>query len=670
MSNIFYMIIAAVIAILLAAFLYIYQQKKSKITYILLALRTISFFLILLLLLNLQVTKRSFQNIKPKLHVLVDNSESIAFAGQQKTITKIVQDIQNQDLLNQKFDIQYFSFGNNIKPLDSLNFSEKKTNITKAIKEVNQYSNTQKMPTILISDGNQTIGKSYEFINVNNKIFPIVIGDTTNYQDVYINQLNANKYAYLKHQFPVEVFINYNGNNVKIPVNFTVKEGSKTIFSEKITLGKEQNYKNISFYLPANKKGLHHYQAGISNLKKEKNTLNNHFNFSVEVISEQSKTLLISDIIHPDIAFFKRTIESNEQRKLVLKKPTDNINLDQYNNIILYQPQANFKPIFNQLQRKHKNIFFVTGSHTNWQILNDLQAFFKRKYVNKEENYTALFNKNFNTFLLEDIGFENFPPVQDKFGEIHFNVPFQSILFQKINNFTTDQPLMATFHQENQRYITFFGENIWRWRLYEGKEKQDFKEIDSFINKCMQFLDAQNKGDLLKINYKKNYFSNEEIKIKAQVFDLNYQFNPKEKLWITATGNQKSYTYPFALEATYYQVLLSDLPPATYSFKVYNNSKSLLKKGSFSVLNYAIEQQKTGGNKKELTALAKHTNGKVYYPKTIHQLIANLSKDTSYATIQKSKITKTSLIDWKLILALIIISLTAEWLIRKYKGFI
>ena len=229
---------------------------------------------------------------------------------------------------------------------------------------------------------------------------------------------------------------------------------------------------------------------------------------------------------------------------------------------------------------------------------------------------------------------------------------------------------MATFHQENQRYITFFGENIWRWRLYEGKEKHNFKEIDSFINKCMQFLDAQNKGDLLKIDYKKNYFSNEEIKIKAQVFDLNYQFNPKEKLWITVNGNHKSYTYPFALEATYYQVLLSDLPPATYSFKVYNDSKSLLKKGSFTVLNYAIEQQKTGGNKKGLTALAKHTNGKVYYPKTIDQLVANLNKDTSYTTIQKSKITKKSLIDWKLILALIITSLTAEWLIRKYKGFI
>ena len=67
-------------------------------------------------------------------------------------------------------------------------------------------------PIILITDGNQTIGTSYEFLNTKQPIYPIVIGDTTKYVDVKITQLNVNKYSYIKNKFPVEILLNYEGD--------------------------------------------------------------------------------------------------------------------------------------------------------------------------------------------------------------------------------------------------------------------------------------------------------------------------------------------------------------------------------------------------------------------------------------------------------------------------
>ena len=670
-NNTIYILIAAVIAVLLAAFFYLYRtKKKTKTTYLLFALRSLSLFLILLLLFNLKVTKRIIKNSKPKLFVLIDNSKSIALQKQTQKVQKSITDLKEDITLNNKFELNYFIFGTDIKILDSLNFSESKTNIQQALEAVNELSKNQNSPILLISDGNQTIGNSYEYTKLKSDIYPVIIGDTTSYQDLFIDQLNANKYAYLKHKFPVEVFVGYQGQNKNVPVNFTLREGNNLIYNTKFIIGKENNSKHLSFKIPANRIGLHHYIASISNIPEERNTINNKYYFSVEIISEEAKILLISNIIHPDIALFKRAIESNEQRKVIVKKPTDKIDLTNYKSIILYQPQANFKPVFNRILTAKKNVFFVTGSHTNWQVLNQFQSFFKRDFVNKPEDYFAVFNTNFNQFLLDDVGFENLPPVQDKFGEIKFNVPFQPILFQKINGFTTEQPLMATFTNNQQRFAALFGENSWRWRIYEGKTKHHFKDFDTFINKTMQFLSAKQKGDYLELSYKKKYFSNENITVKAQVFDVNYQFNPKKKLWIKIKGNNKSYSYPFALETNTYQVKLTDLSPGLYYFTVYDSEKKVKKSGSFSVLNFEIEQQSLTANVKGLQNLMQNNKGKIFFPNQINNLINDLINNKNYKTIQKETIRKKPLIDWKILLASIILLISAEWFIRKYKGYI
>jgi hypothetical protein len=68
--------------------------------------------------------------------------------------------------------------------------------------------------------------------------------------------------------------------------------------------------------------------------------------------------------------------------------------------------------------------------------------------------------------------------------------------------------------------------------------------------------------------------------------------------------------------------------------------------------------------------LATNSNGKAYFVEDTKSLIDELLNDERFVTIQKSSKNVVPLIDWKFLLAIIALSLSAEWFIRKYNGLI
>ncbi len=671
-TTFFYIIIAFVVSLLLAIFQYLYKNKKAnKNTFILTFLRFVSIFGLLLLLINPKFKKQIITTFKPKLVLLIDNSKSIANTKQQNKVKNLVESFKKDTEINAKFELKKFTFSKDIKTEDSLTFNKSNTQIYKSLKSTKKLFGKSKAPVVLITDGNQTSGINYTNFSSKLNIFPVIVGDTIAYQDLKITQLNVNKYAYLRHKFPVEAFVVYVGSKKINNANFIVKEGNRTIYSQKITFN-NQKAKQLNFYLPSNTVGTHNYKASISYLDKEKNKINNVRNFSVEIIDEQSKIILISDIIHPDIGMLKRAIESNKQRKLVIKKPTDIYNINDYQMVIFYQPNQNFATAFDKAKQFNKNFLIYTGTKTNWNFLNENQNYFKKKAIKSTEDYLANFNAGFTTFLTDDIGFSTFAPVQDYFGDVTFSVPFETLLFQQIGGFSSENPLFATFEENNRRGAVFLGENSWRWRMSSFVEEKSFQPFDEFLNKTIQYLASTKRNDLLEIQNKPYYYANDNVKVTAYFYDANYVFNNNAKLWINITNKQtrKQIKYPFALQSNSYQVNISDLKSGNYSFTVSDENQEFKKKGKFTVLDYDIEQQFFGANKKELNQLAYNSNGKSFYLNQFNKLKENLLQNTDYVAIQKSKEKTTALIDWRWLLAIIALSLCIEWFVRKYKGLL
>lgn len=670
-TTILYLILALLLSLSVAFFQYYYNVKnKQKVTVLLFVLKTLSLFLLILLLINPKIETAIIKNEKPILSVLVDNSKSIPFFKEAQNVKEIVANIQLYKGLNDKFLRNEFSFGKNLQVLDSLSFLENQTNIANAITSVNELNKGKIAPIILISDGNQTIGNAYEFLNSKQPIYPIIIGDTTKYVDVKIAQLNVNKYSYIQNKFPVEMILNYEGNET-VKTQLSIFYKGKTVFKKDVSFSSDKKSATITANLTSKKEGLQYYTASLKEIKNEKSTKNNRKSFSVEVINEQTKVLILTSILHPDIGAFKKSIESNKQRAVTFSL-IDKFKgqIKDFQLIVLYQVDAKFNSIITQLKENNSNYLFVSGSNTDWNFINKKQLGFRKNAINQTENYGATYNATFLTFFQEDIGFNDFPPLKDQFGEVTITKEHQTLLYQNVNGIQTKQPLVSIFDSNNQKSAVLFGEGIWKWRAASFLKTNSFHDFDQFMGNLVQFLASNKKRSRLKVTTESLYPANSTIDISAFYTDKNYQFDARAALEITLTNleTKEVIKTPFSLINNSYQVEIENLTSGNYAFKVEVLGQKINKKGRFKISDYQIEEQFTNANVNKLQQLAQKTGGKLYYKNQIDDLIKSILENNSFYTVQKSSIKQQNLIDWKWILFFVITLFTVEWFVRKYHG--
>jgi hypothetical protein len=670
-ATLLFIILAVIIALFIAVFQYFFKNKeKSQLNYWLSFFRFLSVFLILLLLINPSVKNKTTQITKPNLLVAIDNSSSIKYNSNENKIKSILNLLKNDTELNNKFTINYYTFGQNLQVLDSLSFLEKKTNLSKPIQQFSKIYKHGINPILIISDGNQTIGNTVEFINYKNPVFSYIVGDTTVLEDIYINQINVNKYTNIKNKFPIELFVNYSGSKA-ISKQLTIYHEGVTIFSKQLNFSKTENAITESFYLTASRKGTQFYTATIEQLKNEQNTINNSENFSINVIEEQAKILILTSVLHPDLGVLKKSIESNKQRSVSIVNSTNfKGNISDYQLIILYQPTSNFNEIWKNVNAKKLNYFIITGLNTDWNFLNSAQDNFNKNAISETENYNPIFNFSYASFINNEIDFTNFPPLTDKFGNTSFNIPYNTLLFKKIGTFNTNKPLLATFELDTRRGAVLFGENVWRWRMSSFNNTQSFESFDGFISNLIQYLSSIKKNKRLNISTKAFYYTNETIEVSASYLDKNFNFDNRAKLWLTISNSENNFSkkIPFGLSGTRYIAELSNISHGNYKYNisVENSNESVF--GSFRVLPFEVEQQFTAANKHGLQLLANKTKGNTYYNNQEYKLLDDLNGDDRFKSIQKIKTVRASLINWKWILGLILLSLSIEWFTRKYFG--
>lgn len=637
-------------------------------------LRFVTIFSILLLLINPKFDKITYFNEKPNLVVAVDNSESISYLKHDLKTRQLIADLKSNKDLNERFNLEFYRFGKDVEATDSLSFDEKQSNPSLLFDRLSQVNGTNMSPTLFISDGNQTYGNDYEFYTTRYKqpVYPVILGDTTQYMDLKIQQLNVNRYAYLKNQFPVEVIVVSN-HSVNINTAFKITSGNSTVYSQNVNFSKANSSQVINLTLPANRVGVNSYRAELVPIENEKNTVNNVKNFAVEVIDQKTNVAIVSDIIHPDLGALKKSIESNEQRQASILSPNEFISQsNDFQLAILYQPNNNFRLVFDEIEKLKLNKLVVVGTKTTWSSLNNFQSYYIQTITNQTEEFQPILNPNYSTFIVDNLDFSNLPPIGSEFGETKFLVPNETILYKSVNGTPLKEALLTTFEVNDRREALLNGEGIWKWRAQSYLDDKSFTSFDNFMGKLVQYLSSNQKKTRLNVTYESFYNGNDDVRVNAQYFNRNYEFDATATLNITLKNkdNEASRTFPFILKNTSYEVDLSGLAAGDYSFTVSVANENISKSGELKILDYNVEQQFLNANVTKLQSLATNSNGTSYFIDDTKSLIDNLLKDDRFVTIQKSTKNVVPLIDWKFLLAIIALSLSAEWFIRKYNGLI
>ena len=663
--------IASVLSGSLGYYQYYYRVKKlTKVSFLLVIIRSLVFFLLMLVLLNPSITKESIINQKAKLSVLVDNSSSITFFKKDSLVHAILQNFKTHKKLNKRFDINYYSFGNLFQQSDSFSFDENQTDISMPLERISKIQKNASNAIVLLSDGNQTIGNDYQYTSIKDPVFPVVIGDTTKFQDVKIAQINVNRYSFINNQFPVESILQYEGTQT-IKLRYSLENNGKIIFSERINFSEKNNSHILKTFIKASKEGTNFFTSKIEYLENEKNVVNNSKNFSVEVIDKQSEILIVSSFYHPDLGALKKAIESDKQRKVTIRiVDNKNIQLNNYQLVVLYQPNNKFNIIIDQLNSNKSSFMLITGSKTDWLFLNNKSLGINKKNINQLENYSARFYNGFLNFSQKNIGFENFPPLIDYYGETTVSIPHQTLLYQSINGFSSQNPLLATANHNNQKKVFLFGEGLWKWRSSSFLKNNSFQYFDEFIGNLVQYASNKKIRNRLDLDITSFYNANSSIQIGAFYVDENYQFDDRATILFTIKNknSKKKQTFPFSLSGSSYQLELTSLEAGEYEYTIEVDGRNISKKGTFKVNEFLVEEQFTNANSYKLELLAQKTAGKLYFEDKYRLVIDDLTNDTRFSTIQKSKKTIDKLVNWQWLMLLIIGLLSLEWFIRKYIG--
>jgi len=213
---------------------YFFKQKITKDSKLLAVLRFVSILSVLMLLINPKFEKKVVEISKPKLLLAVDNSASISYTASTDVIKSIKEQFLDDADLKDRFDLSVFQFGSGLSTDTLLNFKDQQTNIYNVVEQLDVLAQAQNAAIVIPTDGHQTFGRNYAYLNTNNAVFPIVIGDTIENEDISISRINVNAYATLKNNFPVEIFLN-SSITKNLRSRLLVERNGKELYSTQIS---------------------------------------------------------------------------------------------------------------------------------------------------------------------------------------------------------------------------------------------------------------------------------------------------------------------------------------------------------------------------------------------------------------------------------------------------
>ncbi len=672
-QTVLFILLAAIVALALVLFQYYYKNKRKGQLYIVLSfLRFIAIFATLLLIINPKFVKNQYQVEKANLVMLTDNSSSIKAADSAKVLSLLGRFTSGETEVNDRFNIVQYSFGDGLNTADSLTFNEEGTNISKALASLNEIYKGSNTAVVLFTDGNQTVGEDYEFYGERQKfpVFPVVLGDTTSYEDLSISQLNLNRYAFLKNKFPLEMFISYDG---KQEVNTQVKVyiDDKLVFSEGVSLSMVSNTKIITAQLDASAVGVKNIKVRVAPLVNEKNKANNEKIVSLEVLDEKTNVAIISNIAHPDIGTLKKSIESNEQRLVnIYKSNVEASKLELVDLFILYQPDASFDRIYKQIQLREASSFMVLGKSTDLNFINAAQNYFIIETGYPIQEVFAVPNKSFTKFDISEYSFEGFPPLESDTGPVVVLGLNETLLNMRVKGVEMESPMLAIVEEGTVKHAVLIGEDIWKWRLHSYRNDQSFVNFDGFLGKLILYLSTSKTKNRFILDYKPIYNNSNEARIRVNYFDEAFIFdsNASINLRVQKKNTKETIELPMLLREGYYEVDLKNLAAGEYTFTATVKEENLSKSGSFTILDFDAEKQYTSSNHRKLQSLASQSKGELYFPDELDSLLGQLKTDSMYVPTQKSKQIIVPLINFKFLLLVIIGALGLEWFLRKYNG--
>ena len=660
-----------------------FGEMSNRYNTILGILRWATVTIICLLLLDPVMRSTITEKKQPIVVLAQDNSESIR-AGMSDEARATYADAmaQLQKKLEEKYEVKTYSFGDEVRTPIKYEYADKITNIAKIFDEMYDVYSNQNLSTIIVaSDGifNQGNSPIYSAAKLNVPIFTIALGDTVPKRDLILKKTYNNQIAYLGDKFSVQIDIaavNCADNASKL----VIRRGGATVLEKPFNVDKADFFRTEEVLLDATQSGVQKYNVSLVPINGEVTTVNNSKDIYIEVLDSRQRILILAESPHPDLGTLKRMIAENKNYQAEIFYPeTLKESAAKYDFVILHQlpsTRNNITTTLAALNEKKVPHLFIVGTQTQLSALNQAQdVMVINGRPNQTNDVSGMLAPTFTTFTLDKRVSENlpkFPPLVAPFGDFNARANATVLLTQKIGSVDTKYPLLAFGEQRGTKKAVLAAEGIWKWRMFDYMQSQNFETFDELFNKLLVYMSAkEDKRKFRAFASNTLYRENEKISIDAELYNANYErINEPEATVEITDGAGKKYPFTFIKTANAYALNVGLLPVGDYKFEAKTNygGEKLMAGGAFSVQAIQLEVFETTADHRLLQALSQKNGGTMVFADQVLQLAEMIEAKGFAKPILYDTVSTRSLIHLKWIFFLLFTLLSVEWFLRRYWG--
>lgn len=583
--------------------------------------------------------------------------------------------------MGDRFQVRLHTFGEEFRTADSIRFSERLTDMAEVFSGIEQqYSNRNIGAVVVAGDGlyNRGINPVYAASGLSYPVITIAMGDTLPRRDLILSRVNHNRITYLGNDFPVELIVE--GRQAGgVSSQLTITRDGETLFSEILGFSGTYDQQTIMAELSADKPGMQRYRASIAVVEGEVSQANNVLDFYVDVIDGRQQVLILSHAPHPDVGAIRMALEEHDNYEVSHASYRDfDGNIQAYDLMILHQlpvPELPMESFFERAAETETPCLFILGGQTDLAALNNLRTGLNISPRSDElaEALPAL-NPTFPLFTLPDRTTEllpSLPPLFSPFARYVISAGAQVMLFQRIGQVVSDQPLVVFTRTTGWKTGVITGEGIWRWRLASFSRTGSHDAFDEMVGRIIQFLAVREDRSRFRVQLEPLVYENEDVRVEAEFYNQAYELinEPEVSLVIT---NAEGVEFPYQMSRTSnaYQLSAGSFPPGDYDWRASTSfgGEPYLAAGSFTVSPLNLEALRTIADHNLMFRLADQTGGAMFFPGQWEELERHLAARDDLMPVMYTSKTFDELIGMRGLFFLILLLLAGEWFMRKRSG--
>ncbi len=679
--SIFSILLIATLALVLAWLYYFWRKDQNTfskpVKWILFSLRSSGLFLIGLLLLGLIFPKKSNRTEPANVFFLIDQSSSMLNFSDSAKVKKILPEIieSAKNRFSEKFLTRFIYFSNEVKSDDSLAFDGASTNLATGFGHIRDlYINNNLGAIVIISDGNYNEGihPRYEAEKIKfTPIYTLGIGDTLTKRDAKITNVVANNIAFSGNVFPIKI----EGKATKMAgktINVRLLQGERIIQEKIVQVNNNNTFFEHTFQVEAKGKGIQSFRIELQTQVEEYTLSNNQRSVYVEVLDSKRNTTIVVGGLHPDAGALQSILQKNQNTNVNINFLSDIKDVPNTDLLILIDVDFAQNPSFYKALQNSQTpyILFVNPNMATANLNIGLSG----HSPGRSDFVNVQYNEEFSLIQFSEIfkqRLKDWPPVAAPFAR-EVKAIGQPLLYQKIGNIQTDKPLMTFTNKGNQKICYFYGDGIWRWRLFEFNRYEDNQGFEELWDKTLQYLSVKENRDKLRIFPPSRMTIKDELRFRAELYNDAFQevVSPQITLRLKNDKEKVVGNYNFSPLTRDYELNIGKMPAGVYRWDAFTtfNGKKYEKSGEFIVEDVSLESQDLTANYDVLLELSEYSGGDFYPFADWQSMLDNIEANEQLSSAQFEEISYANLIDLKWIFVLLIFLFSLEWLLRRWFG--